>query len=258
VGRRRLALGFFIGLVAWGGGIALSGIVPLVGVVVVFLAVAGIGKVVLDVAGSSLLQRTVPTDRRGRVFGVLEGAVAAALAVGPVVASLLIGAIGAPLALVVAGAIPVLLAIAAWPVLSSADAAAVVPEHEFRLLSNVAMFRPLQLTTIEQLVGGMVRETVEAGSDVVREGDTGDTFYIVEAGRLEAIVDGRATGQLTAGDSFGEIALLRDVPRTATVRAIEPSVLVTVRRGPFLAAVASESQSSAVADEVVRSRLGRG
>ncbi|HET9345066.1 MAG TPA: cyclic nucleotide-binding domain-containing protein [Candidatus Limnocylindrales bacterium] len=255
VGRQRLAVAFLAGLVAWGGGILLAGVVPAVAVVVAFLAVAGIGKVVLDVAGFSLLQRTVPTDRRGRVFGLLEGIVTAALAFGPVAASLLVDGLGAPAALVVAGAIPIVLVAIAWPVLSSADDAAVVPERELRLLDSVAMFKPLQLTTIEQLAEGLRRQPVAAGSDVVRQGEAGDTFYIVESGRLEALVDGRVTTQLGPGDSFGEIALLRDVPRTATVRALEPSLVMTLAREPFLAAVASHGESIAAADEVVRTRL---
>jgi MFS family permease len=256
VGRQRLAVAFAGGVVAWGVGILLAGIVPSVALVVAFLAMAGIGKVFLDVSGSSLLQRTVPAAQRSRVLGLLEGLVAAALAAGPVAASLLVASIGASAALVVAGAIPIVLVLLVWPVLSSADAASVVPEPQLRLLSGVPMFRPLQLTTIEALANGARHMAVEAGAEVVRQGDPGDTFYIVAAGRLEAVVDGRVTGPLSAGDSFGEIALLRDVPRTATVRAIEPSAVVALGRDPFRAAIASHGESSAAADDVVRTRLG--
>jgi hypothetical protein len=181
--------------------------------------------------------------------------VAAALAAGPVVASLLVVAIGAPAALVVAGAIPLVVVAISWPVLSSADAASVVPEPQLRLLSGVPMFRPLQLTTIEALAQAAHEVTIDSGTDVVRQGDPGATFHIVVAGRLEVVVDGRVTGELGPGDSFGEIALLRDVPRTATVRALVATQVVTLDREAFLAAVASHGESSAAADEVVRARL---
>src|SRR4029078_7830650 len=175
------------------------------------VASAGIGKVFLDVSGSSLLQRTVPAEQRSRVLGLLEGMVAAALAAGPVAASVLVVAFGAPGALVVAGAIPIVFVVLAWPVLSSADAASGVPEPQFRLLSGVPMFRPLQLTTIEGLANAARHVQIEAATDGVRQGGAGDTFFIVVAGRLEVVVDGRVTGELGPGDSLGEIALLRDV-----------------------------------------------
>jgi hypothetical protein len=257
VGRARLGPAFAAGLIAWGAGIAAAGLFPSVVVVIAFLAVAGVGKVALDVSGSTLLQRTVPRDLRGRVFGLLEAIIAAGLAVGPIAATLLVDQVGAGWALLITGALPLLLVLVSWPVLRSADDAAVVPEPQLRLLDGVPMFRPLQLTTIEQLAERMVRRPAPAGSDVIRQGERGDTFYIVESGRLVTLVDGRQVRELATGDSFGEIALLRETERTATVRALEDSVVVELACEPFLAAVTSVGDSIAAADEVVRTRLAR-
>ena len=221
----------------------------------VLLAIAGIGKTTLDTAGFTLLQRTVPNDRRSHVFALLEAIIAAALGAGPIAAAVLIDRLGAAPALVISGALPLVLVLAAWPVLRSADDAAVVPQPAFRLLSGVPMFRPLQLTTLETLAGRMTAHRAKAGSDVIRQGEPGDTFYIVVSGRLAALIDGTVVGELGPADSFGEIALLRATERTATVRAIEDSDLVTLAREPFLAAVSSTGDSVAAAEEVVRTRI---
>lgn len=255
VARPRLAPVFAAGLLAWGGGILAAGIVPNVFVVVLVFAIAGIGKTTLDTTGFTLLQRTTPNDRRSNVFALLEGVIAAVLGIGPVVAALMIDAIGASWTLVIAGALPLVLVALTWPVLRFTDDEAVVPQPAFRLLTNVAMFRPLQLTTLETLARQMVRRDADAGSDVIRQGEHGDTFFIVETGRLATVIDGVAVNELGAGDSFGEIALLQASERTATVRAVEDSRLVELAGDPFLAAVASTGDSAAAADEVVRGRL---
>jgi hypothetical protein len=255
VGRPRLAPAFAAGLIAWGGGILASGVIPNLAFVVVALAIAGIGKTALDTAGFTLLQRTVPNDQRSNVFGLLEGVISAALAVGPIAAAVLVDTIGAGWALIVAGALPLALTIASWPVLRSADDAAVIPQPALRLLTGVAMFRPLQLTTLETLAGQMVLRDAPAGSDVIRQGDQGDTFYIVDAGRLATVIDGTSVNELGPGDSFGEIALLQSTARTATVTALEDSRLVELAREPFLAAVSSSGDSAAAAAGVVAARL---
>jgi len=255
VGRQRLAPAFAAGLIAWGVGILAAGVVPSVVVVVVFLAVAGIGKTALDTAGYTLLQRTVPNDQRSNVFGLLESVISAAIAIGPIAAAGLIGAVGPGWTLVVAGALPLVLVLLTWPVLRSADDAAVVPQPALQLLSGAPMFRPLQLTTLETLAGRMVEREFPAGTDVIRQGELGDTFYIVVSGRLTTLIDGAPVGELGPRDSFGEIALLRATERTATVRALEDSRLVELACEPFLAAVSSTGDSAAAADAVVRARL---
>lgn len=255
VGQPRLAPAFAAGLIAWGAGILTAGLAPNLVLVVVVLAVAGIGKTALDTAGFTLLQRTVPNEQRSNVFGLLEAVISAALAVGPVAAAVLIGAVGAGWTLVIAGALPLILVAVSWPVLRSADEAAVVPQPALRLLSDVPMFRPLQLTTLETLAGHMAVREVVAGTDVIRQGEEGATFFIVDSGRLATVIDGAVVGELGSGDSFGEIALLRASRRTATVRALEDSRLVELAGETFLAAVASTGDSAAAADAVVQRRL---
>jgi hypothetical protein len=253
---RRLAGPFLGALALWGAALVAPALLPSIAAAVVMLAVGGVGKAVLEVAGSSLLQRTIPTASRSAVLGIMESLVTAALALGAVAGALLVDTVGAAGALVAAGLLPVLLAVGAWPALRTADDAAVVPERELTLLRHVSMFRPLQLTALEELANALARVDVRAGTEITRQGESGDRFYIVEQGRFETRIDGRPVGELGAGDSFGEIALLRDVPRTATVVAIEPGVLGVLPRDAFLAAVTGRHEASAVAEEVVRGRLG--
>ena len=150
----------------------------------------------------------------------------------------------------------VVLAIVSWPALRTADDAAVVPERELGLLRGARMFRPLSMCTIEELAGHTRRQTVDAGETLIRKGELGDAFYIIESGVMEAIVDGDTVRPMGPGDSFGEIALLRNVPRTATVRATERATLMVLAREPFLAAVAGRREAAAAAEEVIRGRLG--
>jgi hypothetical protein len=256
IGRERLAPGFVAGLVVWGVGIAVVGAVPIEVVAISALAVGGIGKVLIDVAGYTLLQRTVPNAMRTRVLGLQEGLVTAALAAGSIAASLLIDAVGVATALIVAGSLPALAALGAWPLLRRADAAAVVPGREVALLRGVPMFEPLPLATIEDLASGLGWQSVEPGTRIIVTGEQGDRFYIVEEGAVDVVADGRPPSRLERGGSFGEIALLRDVPRTATVTAVGQVRLAFLERDRFLAAVTGHRGSAAAADSVVRGHLG--
>jgi MFS family permease len=256
VGQPRLAAAFAGAIALQGLGLAAPALVPLVVPAFAFLVASGAGKAILEVAGNSLLQRTIPTPARGQALALLESFVTASLAAGAVAASLLVEWLGPSGVLLVAGGLEVALAVISWPWVRTVDAAAVVPERELRLLRGVAFFRPLQLTTIEDLAGRLDDVRIPAGTDVVRQGEPADRFYIVETGRLETSIDGKPVRELGPGDAFGEIALLRDVPRTATVRATTDATLVSLTRDEFLSAVTGHTDSATAAEAVVTSRVG--
>ena len=256
VGQPKLAAAFAGAIVLQGTGLAAPALVPFFLPAFAFFVASGAGRAILEVAGNSLLQRTIPTPARGQVLALLESFITAALAAGAVTASLLVDWLGPNGALLAAGGLEVALAVVSWPWIRKVDAAAVLPERELRLLRGVAFFTPLQLTTIEDLAGRLEDVRVVAGSEVVRQGEPGDCFYMVETGRLEALIDGRPVRELGPGDSFGEIALLRDTPRTATVRATTDATLVSLTQDEFLSAVAGHTDSASAAEAVVTSRVG--
>jgi Cyclic nucleotide-binding domain len=255
VSQRRLAPAFAAGIVAWGAGILLPGILPLPVVAAATLAVAGAGKVVLDVAGFSLLQRTVPVEIRGRVLGALEGFVTAALALGSLAAAWLLGVAGPGAAMVVAGALPIIAVAFAWRSLRAADDAAVIPDRELRVLRGVPLFRPLGLNGLERLAGAVAWVSVPAGDRVIRESETGDRFYVIETGRFEVTRAGTPVRAMGPGDSFGEIALLHARPRTATVTAAEDGTVASIDGAAFLAAVTGHRESVAAAEAQASERL---
>lgn len=255
VARRRLAPAFAAGIVAWGAGILAPGLLPVAVVAAGTLGVAGAGKVVLDVAGFSLLQRTVPVEMRGRVLGALEGFVTAALALGSVAAAWLLVVAGPAGALVVAGALPILATVLAWRSLREADRAAVIPERELRVLGRVPLFRPLGLNGLERLAGAVTWASVPAGDAVVRESESGDRFYVIETGRFEVTRAGAPVRAMGPGESFGEIALLHARPRTATVTAAEDGTVASIDGEAFVAAITGHRESAAAAEAQASERL---
>ena len=178
------------------------------------------------------------------------------VAVGSIVAPAIVAAIGPRLAFAVVGSILPLLTLLAYRRLVAVDRV-VAPARELGLIENVPMFAPLSLVTKERVAAHFVPLQVAAGELVIRAGDRGDRFYIVGDGELDIDVDGRHT---TAGraDYFGEIALLRDVPRTASVTAIVASTLFALERGDFLAAVKGHSAAYAAGEALVDERLAGG
>jgi MFS family permease len=255
-GARRLGPAFIFGVVLWGAPLILLGIWPTVGAALLLFAVIGLGNSFVDVAAFTLVQRAVPDQVLARVFGVIQMLWLAAVGIGAMAASPLIAWLGLEWALIVTGAALVGLVLLLWPKLAQIDAAAVAPEDdELRILASVPIFAPLPGMTLEHLAGRLVPLRLEPGTVIVREGDAGDRFYIVAEGEVEISEDGRRIAELDAGGYFGEIALIRDVPRTATVTAKTSVVLYALDREDFLAAVTSHEPSAEAADEVVSARL---
>ena len=252
---RRLARPFAAGLVMWGVPIALIGIWPYAAWTVICLAAVGAGNAVLDVAGFTLIQRGTDDDVLARVFGVFEVLVIAALGVGSIIGSLLIDQLGLRAALVVAGSILPVLTILTYSRLRAVDASVMVPERQLRVLQSIPLFSPLPPTTLERLAAHLSSVTAITGTEFVREGDAGDLFYVVAAGRIEVSRGGGRVGELGPGDYFGEIALLRDVPRSATCTAMTNVELYTIDRDRFVSAVTGNRTSASEIESVIHGRL---
>jgi MFS family permease len=256
VGRQRLAGDFGLGLLLWAVPIALIGVWPHEAPALVLLAVVGIGNTLVDVAALTLLQRAAPDEVLARVFGVIESLLVGAIGLGAILAPVLVSAFGADGALIATGAFLAVLAVASWPRLARIDAEVAVPERELALLMNLPLFAPLPAATVEHLARSLQPVRVVAGEQIVREGEPGDRFYIVASGEVEVAADGKPLRTLGPGEHFGEIALLRAVPRTATVVARQDGELLTLDRDEFVAAVTGHPESREAADAVIGARLG--
>jgi hypothetical protein len=246
----RLARDFGIGLALFGLPLALIGGLPVSVVAVAGLAVLGIGNSIVDVNALTIMQRAVPDAVLGRALGALEGLLLATLGLGALMAPALIDAVGAEAALVITGVLLPLLALLTQPRLRALDRTTSAPGAT-ALLRGVPMLAALPESVLERLAREAISTTVLAGHPIVREGEPGDRFYVVEKGQVSIL--GRTFGP---GEGFGEIALLRDVPRTATAVAVTDVGLVALEREPFVAAVTGHAPSAAAADTLVAARLG--
>jgi MFS family permease len=252
---RRLALPFGVGLILWGAPIALIAAWPDPAVALVLLAVVGFGNSVEDVSAYTLLQRMVRDELLTRVFGVLFAFAVVGLGVGSIGAPALVAAFGVRGALVATGSFLVVATLLAWRRLVAIDAVALPPTRGLSLLSAVPLFEPLSVAAKERLASRLGARSVPAGSTIVSEGEPGDYFYVVVEGRADVTIRGAYVRSQGPGDSFGEIALLLDVPRTATVTARQPMELCTIRREDFLAVVTGHPAVRRAVEAVARERL---
>jgi MFS family permease len=255
--RRRLASDFMFGIVLWGVPLALIGVWPEPAVAFLLLALVGVGETLVEVAGPTILQRSVPDHLLARVFGALESLLITTLGVGGLLAPVLIELLGIRGALIASGAILPALAAIFWRRLTAIDRAHPAPTREIELLRAVPIFAPLPAATLEQLAVQLTPVSLPAGREIFRQGDAGDRFYVIARGSVGVSIDGAAAGVLGPGDYFGEIALLRDVPRTASVIARTDVELFALEADDFVAALTGHAPSAAAADAVVATRLGR-
>ena len=256
VGTRRLSIPFVAGVLVWGIPIALLAAVSAPAAAVVLLAAVGLGNTFFDVAGTTLVQRAVPDDVLSRVFGVMQSLWLAAIGLGAVLAPLLISALGIRPALVATGLFLPALVLLVGRRLLRIDAQAAAPERSrIELLQGMSLFGPLPTLTLEQLALRLVPVEFRAGEVLIREGDPGDRFYAIAAGSVDVSTGGRFVATLGPGDYVGEIALLKDVPRTATVTARSPVRGFALDRAHFLAALSGSGDATRIADETIGFRL---
>ncbi|HEX6139200.1 MAG TPA: MFS transporter [Candidatus Limnocylindria bacterium] len=258
IGRNRLALPFVAGMLLWSLPLTLLGVLPSLAGALLLLAAAGMGRLLLDVSGRTLLQRVAPERLLSRAFGVLEGINMGSLAVGSIVAPALIALAGPRGAFAVAGGLLLAVTLLSWRGLRAVDQVGIARPRELALLRAIPIFAPLDAPALERLAANLLPVHAHDGSVVVRQGEPGDHFYLIVDGRFRVLVDGREVRELGPGESFGEIALLRDVPRTATVEASGGGELLTLERRVFIEAVTGHASSAETAEKVVADRLAAG
>ncbi len=258
VSRRRLAGGFALGILLSSIPLALTAAVSTLGPALVLIGALGIGSILVQVNSVTLLQRSADNEVLGRVFGCLQSLMLGALAIGSLVTPGLVSWLGPHGALIAAGALGPLLLVPLWPSLRRVDAEAVIAEEPLELLRRIEIFAELPEVALERLAAGAATVSVAADAVVISRGEAGNHFYVVAAGRAAVELDDGTMRELGQGDFFGEIALLRDVPRTATVRALEPLRLFTVKRDEFLIAVTGHAPTLATVENIVTTRLPAG
>jgi Cyclic nucleotide-binding domain/Major Facilitator Superfamily len=257
VGRRRLSIPILGGVVLIGAALGLSALSTTAAVTVVLLAVVGSGRALFNLASRTLLQRAVPAEVVGRVFGVAEGLAMAGLAVGSAMVPLLVAAGGTVTAVLGTAAILPLVALVGGRALLAVDAVAQVPIVEIALLRSLRIFRALPAPALAGLARSLEPVRLAAGEVLIREGEPGDRFYAVADGRLQVTTGGAPIATNLRGDGIGEIALLYGVPRTATVTAASPATVFALSREDFLTAVAGHTPTARAANDVADERLNQ-
>lgn len=218
---------------------------------VALLIVAGASRALLDVASRALLQRSVQAELLGRVFGLLEGLSMAGFAVGSLLVPALMHLGGARAALLGTAAALPLVAVACGRGLRRLDTGTRVPVVETALLRSIPLFAELPPPAIEGLAASLAPVHLPAGAVLLRQGDPGDAYYAIADGRLDVTKDGRLLRRCGRGAGVGEIALLRPLPRTATVTAGLPSTVYRLGRDEFLTAVLGHAATRRTADRIV-------
>src|SRR5215469_6756168 len=251
----RLGRSFIVGMLAWGLPLVFLAATPTAAIAYLTLVVIGIGNAVVDVAGFTLVTRLAGPGTAGKALGALEFVALAGLATGSILTPLVLHLFGVRGTLVLLGGGLAGLALAHAARFAGLDRAMPAPGPDARLLGNLPMFAPLPLAVTDLLASEIEPRQFPAGAVVMREGEAGDHFHLIVDGAAAVSVHGAPRPSLRRGDCFGEIALLRDTPRTATVTAERPLRTLALGRKEFLTAITGNSMSKMAADTLAAQRL---
>ncbi len=255
VTRGRNALGLVIGSLLIGVPLLALTAVPGTLVAAGGLVVLGVGYAVVETSGLTLVQRLASDAVLSRAFGVVEGTYQLTTGLGSLLAPVLVATLDLRAALLAVGvALPVLMVLRGRALLRL-EGCAPIPARPLELIRGIEMFKPLPIARLEELARHLTPVHVAAGETIIAEGEPGDRFYLIDSGMVEVTERGRFRRVETERDCFGEIALLRDTPRTATVVARTDVDLYALGRDAFLAAITGDRRALAAGYDLVEARL---
>jgi hypothetical protein len=256
VGRRHLARTLTLALFCAVAALALIDAIPRLAPVIVLIGTVGLAGAVFDITGRTLLQRSVPCDAIAGSFSIRESLMDLGLALGAVLVRIAIGIGGLQAALFAPGIVAAVLVIGLWRQVQRIDSGATVPQVEIQLLRSIPIFAALPAPALEGIARELTPVTVPTGTVVIREGESGDRYYAVAEGELAISRSGRFVQRAIRGDGFGEIALIRDVPRQASVTAVTEVLLYSLDKTIFVQTVTGHASAASAVGTVISGHLG--
>jgi MFS family permease len=256
VGRRHLANTLTFTLLSAVVALALIGAIRSVAPAILLIGAVGLAGAVFDVTGRTLLQRSAPSDAIAGSFSILEALMDFGLALGAVLVRLAIAIGGLRAALFAPAVVAFLLITGLWRQIHKIDTSATVPQVEIQLLRAISIFAALPAPSLEGIARDLQTLAVPQGTVVIKEGERGDCYYAIADGELAVSRQSQFLQTVSRGDGFGEIALIRDVPRQATVTAATDASLYTLERELFVQAVTGHATAASAVERVISRHLG--
>lgn len=225
------------------------------------LVALGAGVVVFELISVVLLQRLVRRETLGAVFGLVGTVSNAAKLIGALAAPLLAARFGIGTAMAVGGIAIAVLAVACIPGLARLSRGTRARHDQLRpitaVLASLALFESASQPVLERIASAIEVAPIDAGTVVVRQGDEADYLYIAREGHFEVFDGDVRIHEVRAGEWFGEIGLLQQRPRTATVVADVAAVVWRIPGDLFLDALEDGASEPTMMVEVMADRLAR-
>lgn len=256
VGQRHLSATLIVALSVAVSALALIGVFPGVTLAFLLIGTVGLSGSVFDITGRTLLQRSAPSDAIAGSFSILEALMDLGLALGAFLIRIAIALVGLRAALFAPAIVALVLVAILGRKLQNIDSSATVPQVQIQLLRSLAIFASLPPPSLERMARELVPVAATSGMAVITEGEPGDSYYAVAQGELAISRNGQFQQTISRGEGFGEIALIRDIPRQASVTAVTDVLLYALHKEMFVQTVTGHASAARATGTIIAGHLG--